>query len=248
MNKNMSKLEITCTYKDTLNLDELTEFQGNLKLRSESDVRKIISSIKKHGFSFPFFVWKEDGNNFCLDGHGRLLALRKMKENGCEIPPLPVVYIDCKSEKNAKDLLLRLNSQYGRMTKQSVLDFIGNGCQLNLDEYEIPAFSIDFKSMFGDTSDVYNQQIAERDYVPPTTYAPKPVANEMPLSINNEVTTSTEDISYPTSLDKNDIEQKDFIVKLTFTDADILKKFVSEEMNLLKEKYKCTVSVSGGLL
>ena len=171
-----------------------------------------------------------------------------MKENGCEIPPLPVVYIDCKSEKNAKDLLLRLNSQYGRMTKQSVLDFIGNGCQLNLDEYEIPAFSIDFKSMFGDTSDVYNQQIAERDYVPPTTYAPKPVANEMPLSINNEVTTSTEDISYPTSLDKNDIEQKDFIVKLTFTDADILKKFVSEEMNLLKEKYKCTVSVSGGLL
>ena len=57
------KIEINCTGSDTIQLHELTEFQGELKERSAGDVEKIIKSIKKHGFSFPFFVWKNDGKN-----------------------------------------------------------------------------------------------------------------------------------------------------------------------------------------
>ena len=52
-------IEINCTGSDTIQLHELTEFQGELKERSAGDVEKIIKSIKKHGFSFPFFVWTQ---------------------------------------------------------------------------------------------------------------------------------------------------------------------------------------------
>ena len=76
---------INCTGSDTIQLHELTEFQGELKERSAGDVEKIIKSIKKHGFSFPFFVWKNDGKNNVLDGHGRLLALKQMAAAGEKI-------------------------------------------------------------------------------------------------------------------------------------------------------------------
>lgn len=138
-------LKISCECNDTLKLEEMTEFQGNLKARSDDDVDKIIKSIKKYGFSFPFFVWKHDGINHCLDGHGRLLALHKLDELGYLIPPLPVVYIDCKDEQSARDLLLRLNSHYGTMTKESVLEFIGD-YEIEVSMLELPSGTIDFNS------------------------------------------------------------------------------------------------------
>ena len=138
-------LKISCECNDTLNLEEMTEFQGNLKARSDDDVDKIVKSIKKYGFSFPFFVWKHDGINHCLDGHGRLLALHKLDELGYLIPPLPVVYIDCKDEQSARDLLLRLNSHYGTMTKESVLEFIGE-FEIDTSDLELPCGVIEFES------------------------------------------------------------------------------------------------------
>ena len=46
------KIEINCTGSDTIQLHELTEFQGELKERSAGDVEKIIKSIKKHGLRY----------------------------------------------------------------------------------------------------------------------------------------------------------------------------------------------------
>lgn len=119
-------MEITCKTNDTLPLSALTEFQGGLKKRTEDDFKKIIKSINKYGFAFPFFVWQHDGINHVLDGHGRLGALQRMTAAGESIPDLPVVYVNVKDEADAKNLLLRLNSTYGQMTKESVFDFIGD--------------------------------------------------------------------------------------------------------------------------
>ena len=131
------KIEINCTGSDTIQLHELTEFQGELKERSAGDVEKIIKSIKKHGFSFPFFVWKNDGKNNVLDGHGRLLALKQMAAAGEEIPALPCVYISAKDEAEAKEKLLKLNSQYGHMTADSVAAFLGD-IKIDFDELALP--------------------------------------------------------------------------------------------------------------
>ena len=131
------KIEINCTGSDTIQLHELTEFQGELKERSAGDIEKIIKSIKKHGFSFPFFVWKNDGKNNVLDGHGRLLALKQMAAAGEEIPALPCVYISAKNEAEAKEKLLKLNSQYGHMTADSVAAFLGD-IKIDFDELALP--------------------------------------------------------------------------------------------------------------
>lgn len=120
-------IEIKCSTKDTLNLSEITEFQGNLKERDSTDYEKIERSIRKHGFSFPFFIWKHDGVNNCLDGHGRLGTLQRMVASGEQIPPLPVVYVNCKNEADAKEMLLKLNSTYGHMTADSVREFLRGG-------------------------------------------------------------------------------------------------------------------------
>lgn len=136
-------IKITCDTKDYLELSELTEFQGGLKLRDDTDTNKIVKSIKRYGFSFPFFVWKHDGKNLVLDGHGRIGALRKLDELGFQIPSLPVVYVACPDEQSARDLLLRLNSHYGKMTKESVLEFIGD-YEIDVSNFELPCGTISF--------------------------------------------------------------------------------------------------------
>lgn len=127
-------MRITCETKDTLPLSALTEFQGGLKKRTAEDTKKIEKSINDYGFATPFFVWKHDGINSVLDGHGRLQTLKEMQKRGEEIPALPVVYIDCANEAAAKNLLLRICSTYGEMTAESVEAFLG---ELKIDFSEI---------------------------------------------------------------------------------------------------------------
>lgn len=130
-------IKINCKTSDYLNLEEITPFQGGLKIRDEEDHEKVIKSIRKHGFSVPFFIWKKGKTNYCLDGHNRIGALQRLVASGEKIPPLPVVYVKCKDEADAKELLLKINSQYGHMTKDSVLEFLGD-VEVNFDEIALP--------------------------------------------------------------------------------------------------------------
>ena len=141
--REIKTISIKCETKDTLELAELTEMQGGLKSRTDIDFDKIKLSIIKYGFSFPMFVWKSEKTNYLLDGHGRFATLCKMQKDGYIIPPLPVVYIQAKDKKEAKQKLLRLNSQYGKMTKESVLEF-AEDIDLNFQEIALPDTVIDF--------------------------------------------------------------------------------------------------------
>lgn len=142
---------INCTGSDTIELHQLTEFQGELKERSAGDIDKIIKSIRKHGFSFPFFVWAHAGANgnyinHVLDGHGRLEALKKLESAGEEIPALPCVYVSAENEAEAKEKLLKLNSQYGHMTAESVAQFL-DGLQIDFDELQLPDGVLDLTKL-----------------------------------------------------------------------------------------------------
>ena len=141
--KQIQTISIKCETQDKLELAELTELQGGLKERTDIDYDKIKLSIIKYGFSFHLFVWKSGKTNYLLDGHGRFATLCKMQKDGYIIPPLPVVYVTAKNKAEAKQKLLRLNSQYGKMTKESVLEF-AEDIELNFDEIAIPDTIIDF--------------------------------------------------------------------------------------------------------
>ena len=169
--KESKTIEIKCTTQDHLNLAEMTELQGTLKERTDIDYDKIKLSIIKYGFSFLLFIWrdKKDKKNYLCDGHGRFATLCKMQKDGYEIPDLPVVYIECKDKKEAKQKLLRLNSQYGKMTRESVLEF-ASGLDLNFEELALPDTMIDFsdaeeaqdtegdETNLGDSNFNYNNQ------------------------------------------------------------------------------------------
>ena len=142
--KEIKTISVKCETKETLNIAEMKVFQGTLKERTDVDYDKIKLSIIKFGFSFPFFLWKDkDGNNYLIDGTGRFETLCKMQKDGYLIPDLPVVFIQCKDKKEAKQKLLRLNSQYGKMTKESVLEF-AEDIDLNFEEIALPDTTIDF--------------------------------------------------------------------------------------------------------
>ena len=159
-------IEINCTGSDTIQLHELTEFQGELKERSAGDIEKIIKSIKKHGFSFPFFVWKNGGKNNVIDGHGRFKALQQMAAAGEEIPALPCVYISAKNEAEAKEKLLKLNSQYGHMTADSVAAFLGD-IQIDLNDLALPDGVLDLAKIDKENIEKTKSTLREQFLVPP---------------------------------------------------------------------------------
>lgn len=150
--KQIKTISIKCETSETLEIAEMTEMQGGLKERTDIDYDKIKLSICKFGFSFPFFIWKSGNKNYLIDGHGRFATLCKMQKDGYLIPPLPVVYIQCKNKTEAKQKLLRLNSQYGRMSKESVLEF-AEDIDLDFDEIALPDTTIDFTDQSGEIAE-----------------------------------------------------------------------------------------------
>jgi hypothetical protein len=110
------EIKITCKAADGMALDELYEFQGELKTISDDELEKLKKSILKYGFSFPVFVWE----NKILDGHQRLKAVRQLVEQGYKIKDnkLPVVRIEAKDEKEAAEKLLLINSRYAKIDQE----------------------------------------------------------------------------------------------------------------------------------
>jgi len=131
-------IRITCTGADTVDFHALKPIQGDLKLRSDADVDQICTSIKRYGFSFPFFVWKSGKTHNVLDGHGRLEALRRLEDQGVEIPPLPVSYVKAKNSAEAKQKLLRLNSQYGTISIEGLQEFTAD-IDVDWSEIQLPS-------------------------------------------------------------------------------------------------------------
>lgn len=123
----MNPIQFKCSGAHYFTLDRLNEFQGELKKRTKKDIDKIKKSIIKHGFVAPFFYFVKDGKNFVLDGHGRLQACRELISDGIFFEgAFPCVEIKIDTEDEAKEILLKINSQYGKMTKESIVEFIGD--------------------------------------------------------------------------------------------------------------------------
>lgn len=124
---NMKKtISIRCKGAGELALHLLTPLQGELKSLSNEDFEKLRASILEYGFNAPVFVWEceEDANVYILDGHQRVRVLGKLQEEGYAIPQIPVVYVQADSLDHAKENLLTYVSQYGKVDKQGLYEFV----------------------------------------------------------------------------------------------------------------------------
>ena len=229
--KQIKSISIKCETKDYLDWHNITEFQGGLKIRDDADIEKAKTSILKYGWSFPFFVWVSGKTNYCLDGHARIKVLKALEEEGYLIPELPVVYIQAKNKTEAKQKLLRLNSNFGHFTKESVLEF-AEDIDLNFDEIALPDTVIDFSE---------SEETAETegdDEAPEVDEKSEPVSKRGEMyELGNSIlmcgdSTSAEDVARLMGGEKAD---------MVFTDppynmSDNLSGFVSDEMKSRLDK------------
>lgn len=141
-------INVTCKGATEVEIDELNDLQGNLKDLTKENYGKLRDSILQYGFSFPIFMWEEVVNvdtnaieslandvemkatmktkRWIVDAHQRMRVLKKMREEGYTIPKLPADFIFADSKIEAKEKLLLLNSQYGKMTNEGLYEFIND--------------------------------------------------------------------------------------------------------------------------
>lgn len=126
-----------CSAPTTMLLSDLVPFQGDLKKRTESNVKQLAASILTEGLLMPFAVWTTpDGKNMILDGHGRLAALTELalQDNDVAEQKFPCVKITAASEEDARKALLQITSSYGKITREGAVKFCAK-----IPEYHAPA-------------------------------------------------------------------------------------------------------------
>ena len=144
------KLEIKCTGADIIKVEDLLDFQGDLKTLSDDNYQKFKAELLELGFSEPISVWKNpEGKNYILNGHQRRKTILSMIEEGIEVPKLPINFVEADDIKQAKRKVLALTSQYGQMTEAGLEDFCAKA-ELDVNEAladfrfpEIEGFDID---------------------------------------------------------------------------------------------------------
>lgn len=119
------EIKINCESEQSVKLQDLVPFQGDLKKRKQADVQQLCQSLIQEGLMAPFFVWEHDNKKFILDGHGRLEALTSIAMINPEVmdQDYPCVFIRAETEEEARKALLQITSQYGKITKAGLKHF-----------------------------------------------------------------------------------------------------------------------------
>lgn len=121
MSENNKKVEVKFKAIEYRDVDSLMDFQGNLKTLSEENYHKFKDKILKLGFVEPIVVWE----NNILNGHQRIKTLTRMRDvDGYDIPQIPVAMVHAENKQEAKEMVLSLTSQFGKMSEESLMAYI----------------------------------------------------------------------------------------------------------------------------
>lgn len=110
--------------------------QGNLKDLSETNHNRLLRVLNKRGFTTPLFVWYNPGDRgwYLLDGHQRHRVMTTNDLNDAGVYNVPYVQIPGANLTEAKEQLLEIASQYGRVTQEGLDEF---GFDLDLPNLDI---------------------------------------------------------------------------------------------------------------
>lgn len=124
--------------------DDLVMYEGNAKLHPHEQVDQIAASIEEFNFADPIAAWhNDDGESIIVEGHGRLMAARKLG-----IERLPVIYLDYLSDEQRRAYTLAHN----KLTMSSDFDY-----SMLMDEIEqitsidMSDFGFDLDGVLSDT-------------------------------------------------------------------------------------------------
>jgi ParB-like nuclease domain len=142
----MQEVTIKCEPGPLLDIDVLTEFQGELKSLSKENYEKLKKEILETGFAYPIYVWLNEGNYYVIGGHQRKRVLSQMRKEGYVIPNIPTTLVHASTWQEAKRRVLQDVSQYGRVEKQGLYELITHA-EIDVDDllgrYAIPIKELD---------------------------------------------------------------------------------------------------------
>jgi DNA modification methylase len=83
-------------------------------------------SLLKYGFSLPFYVWENEGEYYCIDGHHRLDVLNELIAEGHKVPKeLNAVEIEAKDRKEAISILVSVfNQKSNPFAEEYLIEFL----------------------------------------------------------------------------------------------------------------------------
>jgi len=148
----MKTVVVKCAGSEVRDIKDLENFQGNLKVLTDENYKKLKKEILELGFCEAITVW----NNKILNGHQRVTVLGRMREEGYTVPPIPVNTVDAKDKAEAKRIILSLTSQFGKITSDGLYAFMKEA-EIDMDEV-MSSFSFsdvdlnDVKNLFGNDS------------------------------------------------------------------------------------------------
>lgn len=91
----MEAKELKIEYLPT---DQLTPYENNANIHTDLQVDQIVKSIEEFGFNDPIAIWDdENGNHQIVEGHGRVLAAKKLG-----IDTLPIVRLNDLSDEQRR--------------------------------------------------------------------------------------------------------------------------------------------------
>jgi hypothetical protein len=119
----MKPIKIACHGAALVEYQKITPFQGELKSLSKESFEKLRATVLRHGITSPIHVWKDKAKLYNIDGHQRCRLFEQLEKEGHRIPKVPIVYIEAKNIKEAKEILLSHASQYGKMEDEGLYQF-----------------------------------------------------------------------------------------------------------------------------
>ena len=152
-----------------VNINDLKKYHKNAKKHPKEQVKRIANSIKEFGMCDPIGVWGED--NLIIEGHGRLMALKKLGYKEA-----PIIRLDHLSEEQRKAYTLAHNKSAESEWDFEILsdelksivdiDMMDFGFDLSLDEEEpkviedeIPEIPVEPKAKYGDIYQLGNHRL-----------------------------------------------------------------------------------------
>lgn len=118
------EVHIRCEGATLADINDLKPMQGDAKTLSTENYAKLRSLIETQGFSFPVWVWKHNRQMHILDGHQRVATLKKMRQEGWDVPRIPVDIVHASTLKEAQEKLLAAMAQFGHVNRQGLYEFL----------------------------------------------------------------------------------------------------------------------------
>ena len=133
----MDNLNLKIEYID---VDKLTPYERNTRKHTDKDIDIIAKSIEKYGFNDAIGIWGK--KNIVVEGHGRLLAAKKLG-----MDKVPCVRLDHLTEQERREYAIAHN----RSAEMSEWDY--DFLPEEYEELDFEGFDFGFDFDFGDEKD-----------------------------------------------------------------------------------------------